>query len=84
MTWEEVQQTYPDEWVAFVDYHSSDAIEIEGEVVVHHQERKAFYALVKEVFPQYRDMAIRFTGPLRLNPEIPLRWQMMDTGETNA
>lgn len=84
MTWEEVKRTYPDEWVALVDYDSNCESDIEGRVVVHHSQRKTFYTLAKEIFPQYRDMAIRFTGQLRINPDIPLLWQIFDTEEKNA
>lgn len=80
MTWDEMKKSYPDEWVALVDYEEDDRVDIEGVVVAHHPNRKTFHEMVSNLLPKYGDMSIRFTGPLVKNPEIPLLWQITDTG----
>jgi len=79
MKWEEIVKKHPDEWVALVDYEQAGAIEIEGEIVAHGPERKSFHEKVRELLPEYGDMAIRYTGELIKNPEIPLLWQITHT-----
>lgn len=76
MQWDEVVKTFPDEWVAFVDYRASGAREIDGVVVVHHRDRKQFHEAVGELFSQYHDMALRFTGTRIQDDTLPLLWQI--------
>ena len=76
MSWEEILKNYPDEWVALVDYEEKGAIEIFGAVIGHHADKKTFHEKVRELMPQYRNIAVRYTGTLIKNPEIPLLWQI--------
>ncbi len=74
MTWDEAKRTYPNEWVAFVEYEksqSSNPTGIDGVVVAHHPHRQQFHALVKKIFPQYGRMAVRYTGQRVKNPQVP-------------
>lgn len=70
---------YPDEWVALADYKEDGAISIIGTVITHNPDKKAFHEKVRELMPQYRNIAVRYTGPLVKNPEIPLLWQITHT-----
>ncbi|MBI4125419.1 MAG: hypothetical protein HY609_03960 [Deltaproteobacteria bacterium] len=79
MNWKEMIKTYPDEWVALIDYEQRDPVEIEGIVVAHGPDRKTFHETVGQLLPQYGDMAIRYTGELVKNPELPLLWQISHT-----
>jgi hypothetical protein len=79
MTWEEMKETFPDEWVALADYEMDGAVDITGTVVAHGPDRKSFHEKVRELLPEYQDMAIRYTGELVKNPEIPLLWQITRT-----
>jgi len=76
MSWGEMVKNYPDEWVALADYKENGAIEIIGTVIVHNPIKKIFHEKVRELMPQYRDIAVRYTGPLIKNPETPLLWQI--------
>lgn len=76
MTWEEIKQTFPDEWVAVVEYQPSGAIGVDGLVATHAPKKKAFYQAMKKVREKYKDVAVLYTGKLIQNPEIPLLWQI--------
>ncbi|MDO8526901.1 MAG: hypothetical protein Q7T03_04340 [Deltaproteobacteria bacterium] len=79
INWAEMVKTYPDEWVALANYEQSGAVEISGTVIAHNPDKKIFHKTIRELMPVYRDIAVRFTGPLIKNPEIPLLWQITHT-----
>lgn len=79
MNWEEMVDAYPDEWVALVNYKEDGATQITGTVVVHNSDKKYFHEKVRELMPQYHDVAVRYTGQLIKNPETPLLWQISHT-----
>jgi hypothetical protein len=76
MTWDEMKKTYPDEWVAVVNYTSDEVGNVEGEVVFHSNDKSEFYRHAKDVVSQYGGMAMRYTGELIKNAEVPLLWQI--------
>ncbi len=76
MTWEEIKKNYPDEWIAVVNYERISAIGVSGTLVAHHPNKKSFHQSVRELMPQYGKIAVRFTGQLIKNPEVPLLWQI--------
>ena len=79
MNWEEMVKAYPDEWVALANFEEKGAIEIIGTVIAHNPNKKSFHKKVRKLMPQYRDVAVRYTGQLIKNPEIPLLWQITHT-----
>jgi hypothetical protein len=79
MNWAEMVQKFPDQWVALADYEEKDSIEIKGIVVAHGPDRKIFHERVRKLLPEYEDLAIRYTGELIKNAEIPLLWQITHT-----
>ncbi|OGQ45173.1 MAG: hypothetical protein A3H42_02315 [Deltaproteobacteria bacterium RIFCSPLOWO2_02_FULL_46_8] len=79
MNWQELIKAYPDEWVALADYEQKGAIEVTGTVIAHNPNKKIFHETIRELMPTYRDIAVRFTGQLIKNPEIPLLWQITHT-----
>ena len=79
MTWEEMLGAYPNEWVAVANYEHTGALEVSGLVIAHHSSKKPFYERVRQLRPQYHDIAVRYTGQLIKNPEIPLLWQITHT-----
>ena len=79
MTWDEMVAAYPDEWVALADYELDGAVNITGTVIVHNADKKSFHETVRELMPQYHDIAVRYTGQLIKNPDIPLLWQITHT-----
>ncbi|OGQ06271.1 MAG: hypothetical protein A2W61_02210 [Deltaproteobacteria bacterium RIFCSPLOWO2_01_44_7] len=79
MNWEVMVKTYPDEWIALANYEEKGAVEIIGTVIAHNPNKKTFHEKVRELMPQYRDVAVRYTGQLIKNPEIPLLWQITHT-----
>lgn len=79
MTWDEMIKAYPDEWVALADYELDGAIDITGTVIAHNPDKKSFHETVRELMPEYHDIAVRFTGQLIKNPDIPFLWQITHT-----
>lgn len=79
MNWNEMVQAYPDEWVALIDYEEKGAIDIRGVIVAHGPDRKAFHKQVRELLPDHHDIAVRYTGQLIKDAEIPLLWQITRT-----
>ena len=79
MKWAEIKNMYPDEWVAVVNYDTDAKGNIEGEVVIHAHNKNAFYDDVEKMIPQYEGMAVRYTGELIKNAEVPLLWQITHT-----
>lgn len=79
MNWKEMVKTYPNEWVALADYEEKGAVEIIGMVIAHSRNKKIFHKKVRKHMPQYRDVAVRYTGQLIKNPETPLLWQITHT-----
>lgn len=79
ITWDEMVRAYPNEWVALIDYQQENAVEIKGVVVAHGANRKTFHETVGKLLPQHGDIAIRYTGELIKNPELPLLWRISHT-----
>lgn len=77
--WEDIKRLYPDEWVALSDYHLTGAIEVAGSVIAHHSQKQAFYQALEKIRASYPNVAVRYTGQLIKNPEIPLLWQITHT-----
>lgn len=79
MTWEEMKEAFPDEWVAVVNYTSNDVGDVGGEVVGHSKDKEAFYGVLKKLVQKYGDVAMEYTGVRIKNPEVPLLWQISRT-----
>lgn len=79
MTWEEMKKTFPDEWIAVVNYVSNDCGDVDGEVVAHSNNKDAFYQDLNSLVSRYHDVAMRYTGERIKNAEIPLLWQISRT-----
>jgi hypothetical protein len=80
ISWNEIKSKFPNEWVALIEYHQKDAEEIEGIVITHHPDRREFHEKIAKLLPTHRNMAVRFTGNLIKNPEIPYLWQISPIG----
>jgi len=79
MGWIEIKKTFQDEWVALADYKLTGAIEVEGVIIAHHHDKDIFYKDLGQIRDQYPNIAVRFTGPMIKDPEIPLLWQITHT-----
>lgn len=79
MKWSEIQNTYPDEWVAVVNYDTDAKGNIEGEVVAHSIDKDVFYREAGDLLSIYKTVAMRYTGECIKNPEVPLLWQITHT-----
>lgn len=79
MTWGEIKKTYPNEWVAVVNYTENEVGDVDGEVVLHSNDKSEFYRLTKDIVAKYGGMAMRYTGELIKNEEIPLLWRIAHT-----
>jgi hypothetical protein len=71
MTWVEAKQTYPDEWVAFVDYVKHEGFVSEGTVIAHSPERKAFYAEEKKLQNNILNSLFVILGSVSKIPNFP-------------
>ena len=74
LTWDEIRQRYPDEWVVLVEIERADesdeaddmAIEFCTAVVIaHHKTRKAASPSVKAAFQRYEEVGKFWTGELK-------------------
>lgn len=79
MTWDEIKSTYPNEWVAIANYHNDGPVDVSGDVILHDHDKEAFYSQSANLLRQYKRLAVRFTGVLIKNADIPLLWQISDT-----
>ncbi len=79
MTWEEIKQAFPDEWVAVVNCTENEIGDVDGEVVFHSHDKSEFYRHARDVISKYGGMAMRYTGELIKNEDIPLLWQISPT-----
>lgn len=79
MSWEEMKGNFPDEWVAVADYKRTSAIGVAGTIVAHGRDKEAFHVSVKDLMVKYGKIAVRYTGRLVKNQEIPLLWQISRT-----
>jgi len=79
MTWEEMKKVFPNEWLAIVNYTSDEIGNVDGEVVFHSDDKSEFYRQAKNIISKHGGMAMRYTGELIKNAEIPLLWQITHT-----
>lgn len=79
LSWSEITTTYPNEWVALVNFAQKDPVQIEGEVIAHNPDRKIFHEQVARFLPRHGNIALRYTGELIKHPETPLLWQISST-----
>lgn len=79
MAWNEMKKAFPDEWVAVVNYTTNEIGDVDGEVVIHAHDKNTFYDELDKTIPKYKGMAIRYTGELIKNAEVPLLWQITHT-----
>lgn len=83
MTWEEMRQMYPDEWIA-IDQCEGDLEHaygaISGMVLVHHSDEREFTQQLKQLASADHLIDIRYTGEwLPDNPIGPVLWQISHT-----
>jgi hypothetical protein len=67
LTWDEIRQRYPDEWIvmAEVDWVNDTDFEFGTAIVLgHHKTRKDVSPSVKEAMKHYEDVCAFFTGRL--------------------
>ncbi len=79
MTWNQICQTYPDEWVVVVDYKRQGPVEVDGTVVVHGPDRAQFKDKIVSTIQEHGQAAVRYTGELIQESELPLLWQIFPT-----
>lgn len=64
LTWDEIQKTFHDEWVAMDKWEEDKYGDVlSGDVTYHHPNSKLFYEHLKK-FP-HKSLAIRYTGNIR-------------------
>lgn len=79
LSWREICDRYPDEWVGVVDYEDEGRGDVRGVVVTHHPEKEQFYQLLREAFQKYHDIAGRYTGELITESDLPILWRISNT-----
>lgn len=87
MTWSEMCDRFPDEWVAVANYVRQGGGpygEIEGELLVHHPDKFAFYDAVGKLPVTIGPLDLRYTGALFPESDIPLLWQIFPTSLTDS
>lgn len=79
MTWNEICRTFPNEWVVVVDYENKGPVEVDGVVVVHGPDRNRFKDEIVKAMQEHGQAAVRYTGELIQESELPLLWQIFPT-----
>ena len=79
MAWNEICRAYPNEWVAVINYKREGPVEVSGTVVGHAPERAQFYVSMAQTLPKYDRVALRYTGELVQESDLPLLWQVSHT-----
>lgn len=79
MTWPQICETFPNEWVVVVNYERKGPVEVEGEVVAHAPQKSGFQVSPRKIIQQYRKIALRYTGELVQDSDLPLLWQISPT-----
>ena len=79
MSWNDICRAYPNEWVAVVDYKREGPVEVSGVVVGHAPERTQFYTSTEKILQKYDRVALRYTGELVQESDLPLLWQISHT-----
>ena len=65
LTWEEIKEQYPDEWVLVVDYERDPSTVVAaGRVLEHSADKKVIHERLRTL---QQDSAIAFTGKPRAN-----------------
>lgn len=80
MTWNQICRTYPDEWVVVVCYENKGPVEVDGIVVMHGPDRNQFKDEIVKAMQKHGQVAVRYTGELIRDSELPLLWQIFPTG----
>ena len=76
MTWNQICQAFPDEWVVVVNYENKGPVEVDGTVVVHAPQKSGFEKPAREIIKEYGRIAVRYTGELVQESDLPLLWQI--------
>lgn len=79
MTWSEICRDFPNEWVAVVDYKREGPVEVNGVVVAHGPDRDRFKDEIVKAMQEHGKVAMRYTGELIQESELPLLWQIFPT-----
>ena len=79
MTWDEMLKSYPDEWVVIVDYKDKGPVEVDGVVVAHGSNRETVHNDIVKAMKGHGKAAVRYTGELIQESELPLLWQISRT-----
>ena len=65
LSWEEIKQRFPDEWVALVDVDAPNMTVVGGIVFAHHPDRTELHRLAKGRPRPLSGGAILWTGKIR-------------------
>ena len=76
MTWEKICKSYPNEWVVVVEYERKGPVEVDGVVVAHGIQKSDLSGLVSQAMQKHGQAAVRYTGELIRESELPLLWQI--------
>ncbi len=79
MKWHQICENYPNEWVAVVDYQNVGPVEVDGTVVAHGPDREGVHDDIVKAMQNYGKVAVRYTGELIQESELPLLWQISRT-----
>ena len=79
MTWNEICEKYPNEWVVVVRYENKGPVEVDGVVVAHGPQKSDFQESPRKIIQKYGHIAVRYTGELIQESDLPLLWQISHT-----
>ena len=73
MTWREIHERFPDEWVVVADVEGELGVDLSGRVVAHAPRRATAYAAAIPFLVDVMHSASFFTGRSKPVP-YPIRW----------
>lgn len=79
MTWNEICRAFPNEWVVVVDYENKGPVEVDGVVLAHATRKSDFQESPRKIIQRYGRIAVRYTGDLVQESDLPLLWQISHT-----
>ncbi len=78
-SWNEICRQFPNEWIVVVQYRSQGSVAVDGIVIAHGHNKSVFRGEVAKAIKKYGRAAVRYTGDLVQESELPLLWQIFHT-----
>ncbi len=79
ISWNQICQQFPNEWVVVVQYKNKGSVAVDGKVIAHGPKKSSFRGEIGKAIKKHGRAAVRYTGDLVQESEFPLLWQISNT-----